>query len=180
MTYIVPMKKIALVGTVSNAGKKLENDLLKVVRACEGLELVKILLVESDSSDNTVAILEKLQSCNRNFSFVTLGKLSDGFPDRIDRIRHCRNVYVQEIREFISESKIDYVIIADLDGMQSGINVNGIQSSFIRDDWAAVLANQGGGYYDLLALNLENYRHRLKLIRSKLLIYLEFFAEGLT
>lgn len=149
------MKKIALVGVVSNAGKKLEKDLLKVVKACEGLELVKIFLVESDSVDNTVAILEKLQSSRRNFSFVTLGKLSSDFPDRIDRIRHCRNVYVQEIREFTLGSKIDYVIVADLDGMQSGINVNGIQSSFIRDDWAAVLANQGCGYCDLLAL-----RHR--------------------
>ena len=157
MTYIAPVKKIVLVGTVSNAGKRLESDLLKVVRACEGLDLVKIFLVESDSSDNTVAILERLQCSLKNFSYVTLGKLGILYPDRIERIRHCRNVYVQEIREFTSTLHVDYVIVADLDGMQSGITVEGIQSSFVRDDWGAVLANQGGGYYDLLALRHKTW-----------------------
>jgi len=141
MTYIVPMKRIVLVGTVSNAGKKLEADLQKVIRACEGLELVEIFLVESDSIDNTVEILKDLQSSLKNFTFLSLGKLSNHLPDRIDRIRHCRNAYVRHLKEFVIESKIDYVLVADLDGMQSGITVKGIQSTFIRDDWGAVVAN---------------------------------------
>lgn len=157
MTYIVPMKKIVLVGTISNAGKRLERDLRKVIRACEGLELVEIFLVESDSTDNTVAILKKLQSSLKNFNFLSLGKLSGNFPNRIDRIRHCRNAYVWHLREFIAKSKVDYVLVADLDGMQSGITVEGIQSTFIRDDWGAVVANQSGGYYDLLALRHKTW-----------------------
>jgi len=127
MTYIVPMKKIVLVGTISNAGKRLERDLQKVIRACEGLELVEIFLVESDSTDNTVAILEELQSSLKNFNFLSLGKLSGDLPNRIDRIRHSRNAYVRHLREFVIESEIDYVMVADLDGMQSGITVKGIQ-----------------------------------------------------
>ena len=157
MTYIVPMKKIVLVGTISNAGKRLEGDLQKVIRACEGLELIEIFLVESDSTDNTLAILKKLQSSLKNFNYLSLGKLSSNLPNRIDRIRHCRNAYVWYLKEFIAESKVDYVLVADLDGMQSGITVEGIQSTFIRDDWGAVVANQSGGYYDLLALRHKTW-----------------------
>ncbi len=157
MTYIIPMKRIVLVGTISNAGKKLEGDLQKVIRACKGLELIEIFLVESDSTDNTVEILKKLQTSLRNFNFLSLGKLSSDLPNRIDRIRHCRNAYVSHLREFLAESKVDYVLVADLDGMQSRISVEGFQSTFIRDDWGAVVANQSGGYYDLLALRHKTW-----------------------
>ncbi len=157
MAYIIAMKRIVLVGTISNAGKRLEDDLQKVIRACEGLDIVKIFLVESDSLDNTVEILKNLQSSLKNFTYLSLGKLSSHLPNRIDRIRHCRNAYVRHLREFFIESEIDYVIVADLDGMQPRITAKGIQSTFIRDDWGAVVANQSGGYYDLLALRHKTW-----------------------
>ena len=146
------MKRVVLVGTISNVAGNLRSDLIKVINALSTLDVIQTFLVESDSNDATLSILEGLRKEIENFNFVSLGNLGLEIPDRIHRIRHCRNVYVQEIRNMLEMSDIDYVVVADLDGMNSRISSDAIQSSFNRDDWAAVLANQRGGYYDVLAL----------------------------
>ena len=149
---IVIVEKVALVGTISNAESNLKSDLFKMIYALSSFELVQIFLVESDSTDSTVSILEELSREIGQFSYTSLGQLRQEIPERINRIRHCRNVYVEQIRPLIRKNSIDYVIVADLDGMNSRISPNSIDSSFARKNWAAVLANQSGGYYDLLAL----------------------------
>jgi hypothetical protein len=146
------MKKVIVVGTVSNVSFQLRSDLLKVVRALENFNLVQIFLVESDSTDSTISVLENLRDEFANFDFVTLGALKKKIPERIARIRYCRNIYVKRVRDILGEKEIDFVVVADLDGMNSRITPNALKSSFARNDWGAVLANQTGGYYDLLAL----------------------------
>ncbi len=167
------MKKAILVGTISNAAGSLRSDLYKVIKALAIFELIQIFLVESDSSDSTRSILEDLHMELENFHFVSLGDLRSEIPDRIHRIRHCRNVYVNEIRRILESTDIEYVFVADLDGMNSEISSKAILSSFERNDWGAVLANQRGGYYDVLALRhptwcpqdvLVDLRHEQSLI----------------
>ena len=167
------MKKAVLVGTISNAAGSLRADLTKVMNALSTFEVVQIFLVESDSSDSTLPVLEDLQMEMKNFNFVSLGDLRSEIPDRIHRIRYCRNVYVQKVRKIVDSTNIEYVFVADLDGMNSKISSKAILSSFKRDDWGAVLANQLGGYYDVLALRhpewcpqdvLVDLRHEQSLI----------------
>ena len=81
-----------------------------------------------------------------------MGVLGNQIPDRIARIRHCRNRYVEELRRLNILADVDYVFVADLDGMNSKVSRAGVRSSFSREGWSVVLANQLGGYYDLLAL----------------------------
>lgn len=149
------VKKVAIVGTISNAEHNLESNLRRLLRACSDFEVATIYLVESDSKDKTVKVLEELSKELNNFRFATLGKLKEIIPDRISRIRFCRNHYVTELRKF--DSEIDFVVVADLDGMNSKISRTGFNSSFIRSDWSAVLSNQLGGYYDLLALRHQEW-----------------------
>jgi hypothetical protein len=146
------MKKAVLVGTISNAAGSLRSDLTKVMSALSTFELVQVFLVESDSTDSTLSVLENLHTEIESFNFVSLGDLRSKIPDRIHRIRYCRNIYVQKVRNIIESSDIEYVFVADLDGMNSKISSKAILSSFDRDDWGAVLSNQRGGYYDVLAL----------------------------
>ncbi len=169
------MKKVVLVGTISNAAGSLRSDLTKVINALSTFELVQVFLVESDSTDSTLSVLENLRTEIENFNFVSLGDLRAQIPDRIHRIRHCRNVYVQKVRSISESSDIKYVFVADLDGMNSKISSQAILSSFERDDWGAVLSNQRGGYYDVLALRhpswcpqdvLVDLRHEQSLIDS--------------
>jgi hypothetical protein len=169
------VKKVVLVGTISNAAGSLRSDLTKVINALSTFELVQVFLVESDSTDSTLSVLENLRTEIENFNFVSLGDLRAQIPDRIHRIRHCRNVYVQKVRSISESSDIKYVFVADLDGMNSKISSQAILSSFERDDWGAVLSNQRGGYYDVLALRhpswcpqdvLVDLRHEQSLIDS--------------
>ncbi len=180
------MKKAILVGTISNAAGSLRSDLYKVIKALAIFELIQIFLVESDSSDSTRSILEDLHMELENFHFVSLGDLRSEIPDRIRRIRHCRNVYVKEIRHLLESTDVEYVFVADLDGMNSKISSKAIISSFERNDWGAVLANQRGGYYDVLALRhptwcpqdvLVDLRHEQSLIDNTELPWWSFIRR---
>lgn len=151
------MNKILLVGTVSNVSKTLSREVRIVSRALSDLELVGIYLVESDSQDFTLEVLSNLSKEIQGFDYLSLGDLRSTIPDRISRIRFCRNQYVEYIRKLHKSIDFDYVAVADLDGMNLALKRKGIQSSFSRYDWAGVLANQRFGYYDLLALRHSDW-----------------------
>jgi hypothetical protein len=146
------VKRVAIVGTISNGGYKLHSDLQNLINALEGFEIVQIFLVESDSVDSTISVLENLRNEMTYFDFVSLGRLKLTIPDRIHRIRYCRNIYVERVRSILNKDELDFVVVADLDGMNSRISAKALKSCFIRSDWGVVLASQTGGYYDLLAL----------------------------
>ena len=151
-------KKILLVGTVSNVAKTIEKELKVVLKALTVFDSVQVFLVESDSSDETVKILEKIALKNKNFEFIALEKLKNKYPNRIDRIAYCRNIYVKYIRDNNAISKWDYVAVADLDGMNFKLRKKGIQSCFDTNiDWDGVMANQRFGYYDLYALRAPGW-----------------------
>jgi hypothetical protein len=88
----------------------------------------------------------------KDFDFVSLGTLKEKIPERISRIRYCRNIYVNRVRQILNERDLDFVVVADLDGMNARISAKALESCFTRNDWGGVLACQTGGYYDLLAL----------------------------
>jgi len=115
-----------------------------------------LLIIESDSDDDTVNILEGLKEINDNFDFISLGKLSLHFPLRTDRIARCRNIYVNEITNNPKYDDIDYVAVVDLDGLNSEISEKAVASCWLHDNWQAITANQRGPYYDIWAL-----RHNL-------------------
>jgi len=151
-------KKILLVGTVSNIAKTIEKELKVVLKALSVFKSVQVFLVESDSTDETVKILEKIALKNRNFEFIALGTLKNKYPHRIARIAYCRNIYVKYIRDHNIISKWDYVAVADLDGMNFKLKKKGIQSCFKTNiDWDGVMANQRFGYYDLYALRAPGW-----------------------
>ena len=67
------MRKVLIVGTISNAGNNFMVDLRALKKALSGFEVVKYFLVESDSTDSTIEILNKCKSENDNFDFISLG-----------------------------------------------------------------------------------------------------------
>jgi hypothetical protein len=116
------------------------------------------------------------------FEFASLGELIDRYPDRIERIRHCRNVYVEYIRKNQSEAKWDLVCVADFDGINARINHNSISVAIKDIDlWDVCTANQRYRYYDLYALRhpiwnpsdtfleLDWYRRRKKFTNFALI-----------
>ena len=156
LVYISTVK-IIIAGTISNVSRTIQKELKRVSEAFGDHCIVEIILVESDSTDNTIQIVTSLKEKFQNINLISLGDLKDKMPDRISRIRFCRQKYVERIRKIIKHDSIDYVAIVDLDGMNNLLSSTGVASCFTRSSWTAVLANQLGGYYDLLALRHETW-----------------------
>lgn len=150
--------KFLVVGTISNASKRFQSDVKKITLALSSLGTVEYFLVESDSNDSTPKILTSLKSQHIYFEFMSLGKLHTRIPDRIERIRYCRNAYVEFIRNTYKQKKWNYVVVADMDGMNSQLTTAGVKSSIVKlRDWDALFANQKHGYYDIFALRSSDW-----------------------
>ncbi len=144
-------RSFIVTGILRNAARTIRADIERLATALAGNQ-VKWFLVESDSQDATVATLEELSTELKDFRFVTLGALQETIPDRLTRITHCRNLCAQVIRTEPAYAEAEFVLVADLDEINTLINKKSIESCFARDDWDVVTANQDGPYYDIFAL----------------------------
>jgi glycosyltransferase involved in cell wall biosynthesis len=152
------MSEIILVGIVSNVEKKIYRDLLRVINALSDFKKVSIFLVESDSTDKTPELLNKMAREIPNFTFLSLGDLKSTIPDRIARLRYCRNQYVAHIRRIPSSLLSEYVAVADLDGMNKALSSKAVATCFVNQNWDVVLSNQKYGYYDIFALRHKEWQ----------------------
>ena len=142
-----------VVGTARNASKNIKSDLLRIINSLDAILPTSGFVVESDSDDTTVAVLATLASEDSRIRFISLGNVSSKIPDRIARLRHCRNAYIQEIHENPSYRDCDLIVVADLDGINTKINTGHFElalSSTVK--WDVISANQSARYYDILAL----------------------------
>lgn len=150
--------RFLLVGTVSNVEQKLPGDVGRILGSLKKIGRVDTFLVESDSKDNTLRVLKELGSKDKTFGYESMGELGQEIPNRVERIRFCRNRYVEYIRKNYSVTPWDYIIVADLDGMNSAITPKKITSSIRKSSrWDACFSNQTFGYYDLYALRAKGW-----------------------
>ena len=112
---------LAIVGLARNCEKTVRADIQRFKEASSNAKSIVWLIVESDSSDNTVAELKKLQNEIKNFQFVSLGNLAATIPKRTERISYCRNYYAEKIRTDNIFASINYIAVADLDGLNDKI-----------------------------------------------------------
>ena len=147
--------RFLVVGLVRNSEGQVKEDVRRLKSAIGQTKRLDWLLIESDSSDSTVDDLRELSLEIENFKFMSLGILGVILKPRTERIAHCRNTYLYEIRQNALYQDVDYIIVADFDGINTSISKSGIESCWQREDWDMCAANQNGPYYDIWAL-----RHR--------------------
>jgi hypothetical protein len=161
-------KKALVVGTVRNAQNNVIPDLLRIMEALEATLPTACFVVESDSSDETVKRLSEQAKIDPRFKFISLGNLAPTLPDRIDRLRYCRNEYVKAIRSIYEYQDRDLIIVADLDGINKKISEDSFKAALESEfEWDVLTANQAGPYYDILALrhplwSPNNWTHELE------------------
>lgn len=149
---------LLVTGTIRNVEATLFKEFAKTSKATSLFSDVSYFLVESDSNDRTVEILKSIKAKNSKFDYVSLGSLSEKVPEQYNRIRYCRNIYVEYIRNLDESIRPSFVLVLDLDGMNSALSSKSIKSCFLRNDWDAVLSNQTFGYYDILALRHDKWQ----------------------
>ena len=143
---------LLVAGLARNCEKKLENEVRQINLAFSDAKSINWLVIESDSDDRTLDVLNKLSN-NDFFDFISLGKLEKKIPNRTERIANCRNLYLEELKFNSKYNEIDYVIVADLDGVNSKLSLKSVKSCWETDvDWDACFANQSAPYYDIWAL----------------------------
>jgi hypothetical protein len=168
--------KILIVGVVRNCQQTFEKEFDRLLKSCKSLNVVGSYFVESDSTDNTLSVLESTRNRIESFEFESLGHLNSVIPHRIHRIRYCRNQYVTYIRKNYSSADLDFIVVADMDGINSALTKSSIESCLKYDDWDGIFSNQLFGISDLLALRapkwmesdfiveLESARRQLRIL----------------
>jgi hypothetical protein len=159
---------LLVVGTVRNSSHALRTSVEAIEKFFGAFAKVSFYLIESDSSDATVITLGELKASRANFNFESLGELEPKITNRVERIAHCRNEYLEYL-EKIQKSRsipISHLVVADFDGVNKKLSYKGDARKLLRSG-TAVCANQEGRYYDILALRCqgwvdEDYRISIK------------------
>ena len=147
--------EVLIVGLVRNCEPSLESEVETLRASFESFKKVSFFLVESDSTDGSLGALKELAISIPNFEFLSLGNIRQSIPDRIERIAHCRNVYLDYVRN--TSDKCDYVVVADLDGVNKLLTKEKIATCWQVEGWSACTANQTGPYYDIYALRAPGW-----------------------
>jgi hypothetical protein len=143
-------QSILVVGLARNVVNSIKAEICVLNSALRSFPNLYWLIVESDSDDETAAKLKELKSEIPRFRFLSLGDLQSVMPLRTERLAHCRNKYLEELRD--SYQDIDYLIVADLDGTNSLLTEEAVLSCWLKSEWDVCCANQRGPYFDIWAL----------------------------
>lgn len=148
----INQKNILITGLVRNNQGTLRKTLSVLKKASVNFNSVHWLIIESDSVDKSAEILQEISTREAKFKYISLGDLTHNMPLRTERLAYCRNKYLSEIKNNPEYLHIDYVLIADMDGVNNILTESALLSCWQRDDWAVCTANQTGKYYDIWAL----------------------------
>lgn len=162
---------VLIIGLARDVESKIKSEIVNLKTAFSEFLDVQFLILESDSEDCTIEVLENFSRTDSKFKFKSLGSLRFELPDRIDRISFCRAKAQELAKAMFLES--DYVVLADLDGVNSLISKEAIGSCWSGPDWDVCTANQKYNYYDIYAL-----RHPLLAPGDCWLEYLEYRKLG--
>lgn len=144
---------ILITGLARDCEKQIDASILALSNAFSAARSLAFLVIESDSSDKTIARLDNLSKKIANFEYLALGNLRQQRAKRTDRIAYCRNAYINIIASDPTYADYDYVVIADLDGVNNVLRADAVQSCWTSgEEWDVCCANQMGPYYDIWAL----------------------------
>lgn len=155
------MKKIdfLVVGLIRDNEKKLQETVAQICKFLYGFTF-DFYIVESDS--------QKIPKINFNtdiaglneLKIISLGDLSNKYPNRIERLAFCRNHYLEYFRN--NCRKYTYIMVVDFDGIVNNLYNSKMLDIFKRLQdlgvvWSAIFPNQIPFYYDIYALRCNNW-----------------------
>lgn len=156
---ITKQYSVVFVGPVRNCGKFLPDVFKNIEKIGNLFKSYKCVFVESDSTDNTLQVLEDYSKKNDNIVTITLGKLEQRIDSRTIRIATARNAGIQFCEENGIFDTHEYFIQIDVDDVSAQeMDDDAILSCFKYDvnEWAGMTANQNT-YYDLWTLRKEGW-----------------------
>ena len=145
-------QEVVVLGLCRDVANVVENDVLRLLESFQDFSKIHFRFVESDSSDLTLHVLEKIRLNVPHFQFFSFGDLEERIPDRLLRIGYCRNRCLEVLRSDKTLANCSYVVVSDLDGTNQLLTREAVMSCWKRSDWDVCMANQAAPYYDIFAL----------------------------
>ena len=151
---MIKENKIAIVSIAKNIELSFSRDFEIVTNSFADFNILKWVIVESNSSDDSMEVLQKYSS---EHSFVHTKTIVDKNPEkpRTFHLASARNECLDILKESKILDEVDYIVVYDLNNLNKSLTRESVNSCFQRSDWSVVTANQDGPYYDIFAL-----RHR--------------------
>lgn len=149
-------KRAFIAGTARNCAKSLPRTLARLTRFQSSFEQCKFVIITNDSNDDTEIVLRTWAATVPNALVLNLDGLAAKARARTHRLALARNAYLSILKNDHREGKgHDLLLVADMDGPNSTLIddpqfVMAVENA--PPDWAALLANQRGPYYDIWAL----------------------------
>lgn len=151
-------KSVLVTGLARNTEGHLKKEIKRIeAQVSKVFNDIKFLVIESDSTDNTLAELLKISSENSNFKFISLKSIELEIPNRIERLTHCRNFYVNELRHNKEYRDSEFVIVIDFDIKNNRLDLRVLKDWINNSNWTALFANQTGAYFDIYALRKQGW-----------------------
>jgi len=140
-----------IVGTARDIEKYLPTTIKKIELISNTFKKVNIIIYENDSIDNTLKILNNWK-LNSKYDIKIISETN--IPGkRTHRLSYARNLLLDEALKLNNY----YLIVIDLDDVNSSLTIDNFLSSFsYENDWACLCANQKDKYYDLWALRTKD------------------------
>lgn len=149
--------RITIVGTIRNGEHTIAKDVSRLAAATERFATRQFFISESDSDDDTVNQLRRLERERTDFTYTSSGRLADTMPLRTQRIAVGRNQCVAFVKQQLGDPH-DVVLVADLDGINDRLTEAALLSSWkIPVHWDVCTANRAGAYYDIYALRCPGW-----------------------
>lgn len=133
--------QILIIGTVKDVAKRLASNVMSLDKALASYQK-RWFLVESNSQDETLSVLESLSQQIANFDFLSLGHSGESRLAAIARARHVCQEWVID-----QDPQIARVLVVDFDQKYSWGDVQ-FQTSLTKYD--AIFCHQNP-YYDTYA-----------------------------
>ena len=154
--FRLPSESTVLIcGTARNVGKHVPKYFEILNSSFSSFKTVVFLVCESFSTDNTLAALESIKGSDMKLEYFPDIKVSLEETLRAVRIASARNSLQDKVKE--KYSTFDYVVMADMDGVNRDLTQKSVDSCWDYPVWDAVTANQPFRYYDVWALRANGW-----------------------
>lgn len=172
----ISQAQILIAGPARNNVDTLATEITTLLNSVAGFQKAYCVVVESDSTDNTLDALEELKKTISSFDYISFGHLSKKMPNRTERLAFARNYILDELRNNPKYASVDYVVMADLDGVNRSITREKIEACWnLTEPWDVITAIQSDRYFDIWALRHPDWnpidcftqRTRLESVMSK-------------
>jgi Cryptococcal mannosyltransferase 1 len=142
---------IVICGTVRDAQPFLSRLETRIATILLDFTLVRMVLYENDSRDNTTFILNTWKQRNWNMHIISESNVTESRTITLARARNQIWKAIQSIPQ-----PIEYVLMMDMD--EVNLHLSHVPECFnLPDDWMGCCANQYTIYYDMWALRAPGW-----------------------